>query len=310
MAWTRERGTRRLVFSFIGLIILWLIVARVQDHFLLQRSWPRLQARPAGLSVVGTLDPRDSLGRNLFIVVQANQSARVELTDFGWRSIFDPRNGPLFRDRSGNAIKAARDVDDRLADAMLEPFLRAAIAHLMGAANWKASIRPDTVILVPRAPRDTTFVQTTLGAQIDRFEGVAANDSGANTTGDDSESGGGSGGREVEHGMAIPASLLIRVCPVVLTDREFTGATVDEHPASVLAGATYTVHLDMSDEGRSRFFQWSHDHVGENLVFVLKDNVVAAGRVKQSLNVSDYEIGPLRDGAAAHALADYLSHAR
>src|SRR5262249_11493611 len=117
-------------------------------------------------------------------------------------------------------------------------------------------------------------------------------------------------GREVEHGLTIPADILIRVCPVVLTGAQFTDAWVEENPATVFQGKTFTVHLGLTQEGRSRFFQWSHHHAGENMVFVLNEQVVAAGRIQQTLDVNEWGIGPLRDGEAAHALANHVNAGR
>ena len=69
----------------------------------------------------------------------------------------------------------------------------------------------------------------------------------------------------------------------------------------------YRCHLHLTDEGRSRFFQWSSAHENENLVFILKHRVVAAGRIKQKMDVSSWEIGPLHDEETARALANYVS---
>ena len=78
-------------------------------------------------------------------------------------------------------------------------------------------------------------------------------------------------------------------------------------PATMFDGETYTVTLDLSSEGRSRFFQWSNRHENENLVFVLQHRVVAAGRVKEQMDVNSWQIGPLHDKETAKALVDYVN---
>ncbi len=93
----------------------------------------------------------------------------------------------------------------------------------------------------------------------------------------------------------------------MLTDEQCTGAWIEELPGNLLTPTTYTVHLDLTPEGRSRFFQWSHEHVNENVVFVLNDQVVAAPRVTQTLNVSDFNISNLQDKKAAQSVVDYIT---
>jgi hypothetical protein len=308
MAWTRELGTRKLILGFVAVLTVFFIVGKVQDHFLLQHPWKPLSPDRNGLTVVGTLDSRESYERNMFRIVQANKSSRAELTDFGWRTIFDQKNGELFSDRAGNAIQYARQIDDVVGYAMLEPYLKAGIAKAMGQSNWSSVVRRDYPIEIehPKGNGIETL-NTTLGELLDRYsrEGKGA----VETRENDTPEGGSGSGRDVEHGIAIPADTLIKTCPIVLTGAQFSEAWLEEHPPSVVGGRTYTVHLGLTPEGRSRFFQWSHDHVNESLVFVLKHEVQTAGRVKQTLDVSEWEIGPLRDGEAAKALVDYVNKA-
>lgn len=301
MFWTREGGTRRLVLAFLGLLLIGVVVDRVRDHFLLEQRWKPLTADLSGLTVVGTLDSRGSYDRNMFRVVQANKEFRVELTDFGWRSIFDPKNGPLFTEEAGNAIKGAIDLDDLTGSAMLEPFLASGIAHLQGKADWKRLVDANMPIVAEGSQPGTGVRKGTLGALIAKYSQRGRDQQGAET----SEGGSGTT-HEVEHGMTIPADTLARVCPVVLTGAQFNGVYVEESPASLVGGRTWTLHLGLTPEGRSRFYQWSHDHINENLVFILNHEVMAAGRVADTLDVNEWGLGPLHDEATVRKLEAYV----
>ncbi len=304
MAWTRERGTLKLLIGFVAFLALWFAYGKVRDQQLLSRHWPALSPDPSGLTVVGTLDGRESIGRNMFHIIEANLTSRPELTDFGWNSIFTGTDGPLFSDQAGAAIKQAIKMDSRTGYRMLEPYLRVGVARLSGDPNANAQVSRETPITVGEG---SAAHQTTLGALLDKY---GAGGGGRDVPESDSSEGGSGSEREVEHGMAIPAETLIRVCPVVVTGAQFTDAWLEEHDEPLLGSKTYTVHLGLTDEGRSRFFQWSHNHLNEHLVFVLNNTVITAGRIKMILDRNDWEIGPLRDRQAAESLVNYINDRR
>lgn len=306
MRWTRERGTRNLLIAFISLLLVWYVYGKITDHFLLSKSWPALTARDNGLTVVGTLDSRTSYDRNMFMVVQSNKSSHVSLSDFGWRSIFNGDND-LLSDRAGDAVRKAIQVDDETGYAMIVPYLRYGVARLMGTPHPERLVNADYPITVITRTREGAIAssrETTLGALIDKYTAAGPADAGEQS---DSSDEGGGGGRDVDHGLAIPGDTLEHSCPVVLTGDQFTGGWIDEHPANLLQGKTYTVHLNLTPEGRSRFFQWSHDHAGESICFILNGVVQTAGRVRETLDTNEYEIGPLQDGAAANKLVDFVN---
>jgi len=306
MAWTRERGTRRLILLFVAILLGWYVYGQVHDHFLLQKVWAPLHPDPTGLTVVGTLDSRESLDRNLLRIVEANNTARAEITDFGWRSIFNGLGNPLFSDRAGGAIRTALGIDDAAGYAMLTPYLRVAVARQMGQPHPESLISNATPIRYEEQQvRGTVEMQTTLGALLQRFSSGHDRESNSEQS-DAPEGGGGGGGHDVDHGLPISAVTLRDSCPVVLTGAQFSGASLDEHPETLLQGKTWTAHLYLTPEGRSRFYQWSHDHANENLCFILGDRLVAAGRIRQTLDVNEWELGPLRDGEAATALVNYI----
>lgn len=306
IAWTRERGTLKLILLFAAIVLVWYVWGQVEDHILLSKVWPPLHTDPAGLTVVGTLDSRGSLDRNIFRIVEANNTARAEITDFGWRSIFNGLGNPLFSDRSGDTIRTALGVDDAAGYAMLVPYLRVAVARQMGQPHPDTLISSDTPIhYQEQKVQGTVEKQTTLGALMQRFSN--GRDNADNSEQNDApEGGGGGGGHDVDHGLPISAVTLRDSCPIVLTGAQFSGASLDEHPETLLQGKTWTAHLYLTPEGRSRFYQWSHDHANEHLCFILGDQLVAAGRISQTLDVNEWELGPLRDGEAAKALVNYI----
>ncbi len=304
MQWTRERGTRRLLAGLAIITAAWFAYSQVQDHILLQAHWERLAPNTQGLTLVGTLNSRDSYDRNLIKIITANKSSRVVLTEYGWKTIFDVRNGPLFDDQASGAIQAALKQDDVVGYAMLTPFLRGALEKQMGDASAFKAVREELPITIPKHTKDGHEEQTTLGNLLRRYEGQGAQE-GAEPS-DVPESGSGSG-REKEINVTIPAETLVLACPVVLTDKQIAGAWLEEVQGNLLTPTSYTIHLDLSPEGRSRFFQWSHEHVNENIAFVLNGQVVAAPRVTQTLNVSDFSVNNVQDKKAAQSVVDYLS---
>jgi len=302
MRWIREQGTQKLLM-LVGVISLaWLCGAQIYDRWLLQAHWQPLAASPSGLTVVGTLNARESYDRNLFKIINANKSSRVVISEYGWKSLFDERNGPLFSDPVANAIRAALDVDDVVGDMMLTPYLRATVRKQMGDPGAFKEVREELPIVIPKHTKNGSEERTTLGDLIKRYAGKADPGESSDTPGEGSAS-----GREQEHLITVSSPVLLASCPILLTDGQVDGASMEEVRGSILTPVTYTVHLNLSAEGRSRFFQWSHDHVNENVVFVLNGEVVAAPRITQPLNVSDFAISNVQDLKGAKSLVAYFA---
>ncbi len=301
---TRERGTRRLLVGFLALVVVLFTASKLRDRQLLSQKWALLAPDVSGLTVVGTLDGRGSLDRNLFRILQANRTTRVELTDYGWKSIFAGGSGSLASQSTGDLIEGVLQIDNEVGYAMLEPFLRYGIARWMEKSDSDALVTSQTPVEVTHADGKTPPVKTTLGKLIQKYSSAKADKPEKDT---DSTVGGSASGHEVEHGRTIPGETLAKSCPVVLTGANFTGADLEEQPASVLVDKMYRLRLHLNGEGRSRFYQWSRDHVEENLVFILAGQVQTAGKVKQALDVSEWEISNIRDADAAKALASWVN---
>lgn len=309
----REVGTRRLIIGFIALLVLWFGGGKLWDAYLLTKRWPELQADEAGLTVVGTLNRRESYDRNLFQVVQIEGQTRAELTHYGWDSIFNGRNGPLSTEQTGVAIRNAINQDSETGYAMLTPVLASHIRTVMNSSSKGTKLTGQIPILttVPITPEE--IKQRKIPArpktldELISFFGTDSRSDGTNS-GDMPESGGGSGTEhQVEHGLVVPAEVVVRVCPVVLLTRHFVKADLEEHAESAMEGKTYSVSLTLTDEGRSRFHHWSSAHANEHLLLILNKEIVASGRIKMSMNVDLLEITNLHDGPAAHRLVDFVN---
>jgi preprotein translocase subunit SecD len=302
----RESGTRRLVIGGILLIAAYFIYAKVNDTILLQKQWQPLQPDTAGLTIVGTLDSRTDYESNLFRIVTANKTTRVELTDFGKRSIFTDTDGEMSSSGIFDTIAYARKIDSETGFAMLEPYLRLGVAKILKQSG--AQPTEQTPIVVSQEIKDRYKEQSEeLGVWVNKFREDAIEDKRLKGDDDDGESGGSGTSREVEHGLAIPGINVARSCPVVLTSQHFTSADMETHPKNMLQDETYTLHLNLTPEGRSRFYQWSRNHVNENLVFVLNGETLMSGRVSQAMNVSDWTIGPVFNKDSAQKLMDFIN---
>lgn len=311
-SWTREIGTRKLVIGFLAVIALGFLALKAYDFYLLREKWTQLKPQIDGLTVVGTLDSRGSYERNMFQVVHLEGSARVELTKYGRESIFSEQNGKLFGSRTSKAIDSALTLDNATGFLMLEPFLRSGVSSLLNKRGDYDNISPDYKVLteVPRTPielmsKPPVYREKTLGELIDLYDQETANRS--QKEGSDTGEGGGANEHSVEHGLVIPAETLGRTCPVVLVTRCFTGSNIIEHPADAFGAKSFTLELTLTPEGRSRFYQWSREHVNENLVFIANKKILAAARIKDIMDVSYWEITNLKDEQEVHELADAIS---
>jgi hypothetical protein len=307
MLWTREQGTRKLLLVLAIVCVIWFGASKILDQVLLSKHWAPLQPTLDGLTVVGTLNARGQYDRNLLKIVTANKSERVELTDFGWNSIFDPRNGSLCSDHTSAAVEKAREVDSVAGDALLEPFLRAAVQREMGDPNAFQRLKPDDAVQIAADPESKKggARATTISELIRRFADDPGNTAVQADT--DSSEGGSGSGRQAEHGVSLTADTVAKVCPVVLTGSMFSDGWVEEQPGNVFTSKAFTVHLTLTSEGRSRFFQWSHNHANESMVFVLQHRIVLAGQVPQTLDVNELDIRNVEDEQAARQVVDWIT---
>lgn len=302
----RESGTRRIIFGLIALTALYFVYSKISDAYLLKTQWNSLTADTAGLTVVGTLDSRAEYDTNMLQIVNTNKMTRVQLTDFGKDSIFTDmeKDGALFRSSIYETIRYVGKVDSETSFAMLEPYLKIGVARLMKQTPpTLTDTTPITITVQTKEGKEQK--QEGLGDLLKKYQGDAIEEK--KLKDDDNEEAGTQATQDVKSGLILPGITVARTCPVVLTSQHFTDASIEEQPESLLQNATYKIHLGLTPEGRSRFYQWSREHTGENVVFVLNGDILLAGRVSQTLNVSDWTIGPVFDGEYAKRLVDFVN---
>ncbi|HLI50137.1 MAG TPA: hypothetical protein VKV18_15815, partial [Chthonomonas sp.] len=247
MRLTRELGTRRLLTIFVALLVIWYVAGQIQDHILLSRHWPPLQPDLNGLTVVGALNPHTDYDRNYFKIFTENTASRVCLTEYGWNSIFDPRNGPMCSPEAAGAIKAALQVNDRAGYAMLAPYIRAAVRFIEGDKNAFKEISPNQIITVQPDREGGKPTTTTLAALIKKYSGNGDSDLMTSTEEEGNQS---ASGRSVEDVITLTPDVAAETLPVVLTGKMFTSAQLEEQPPTLLVGPSYTVSLHLTPEGR------------------------------------------------------------
>ncbi|MBM3494180.1 MAG: hypothetical protein FJX72_07655 [Armatimonadetes bacterium] len=98
--------------------------------------------------------------------------------------------------------------------------------------------------------------------------------------------------RQAAAGEIVSIEEILRQCPVVLTGDHFGGADIEESYEPFRDKAYFRVHLRLTDEGRSRYWQFSRDHDGERLVFVLNGEILTCPRMSH-MNTATLTIEPI-----------------
>jgi hypothetical protein len=107
-------------------------------------------------------------------------------------------------------------------------------------------------------------------------------------------------------GEVVPMDELLANLPVALTGAHFSGADVEERHEPLFDRRYYLVHVDLTDEGRSRYFQFSRQHDEERLVFILNGEIMTCPRMDH-MYVSSLTIEPIWVKADADRLADFIN---
>jgi hypothetical protein len=150
--------------------------------------------------------------------------------------------------------------------------------------------------------------------QIRRPDDASADDDGANLKVDDPSSPAGKerpnapagASRMGAQGEVVPLEELLANLPVVLNGSNFSGASVEERHEPLFDRRYYLVHVDLTDEGRSRYFQFSREHSDERLVFILDGEIMTCPRMDH-MYVSSLTIEPIWVKADADKLADFIN---
>jgi len=80
-------------------------------------------------------------------------------------------------------------------------------------------------------------------------------------------------------GEVVPLEEILRTCPVVLRREHFRGATMEKAYEPFRDTNYYRVHVTLTDEGRSRYWQFSRNHDGERLVFIVNGEILTCPKM-------------------------------
>lgn len=114
------------------------------------------------------------------------------------------------------------------------------------------------------------------------------------------------GAGRVSHGEVVPMHELITNCPTVLLGRHFTNASMEEKSDPFLNRRFFVVHLGLSPEGRSRYWQMSLVHDQERVAFFLQGQVITCPRINH-MDTRSLTIDPVWDESDAKKLVDYIN---
>ncbi len=117
----------------------------------------------------------------------------------------------------------------------------------------------------------------------------------------------GPGGGRGEKGSIVPIEELMQTCPVILTGRHFASAHVQYTGSDMFERKIYKLYLNLTEEGSSRYWQYSKGRDEQRLVFVLNgDDIISCPRMKH-MKVSTLEIDPIWVESDADKLADFIN---
>ena len=109
-----------------------------------------------------------------------------------------------------------------------------------------------------------------------------------------------------EKGAIVPVEEIMKTCPVVLTGKHFSSAHVQYTGSDMFDRKIYKLHLNLTDEGSSRYWQYSRGRDDQRLVFVLDGDIISCPRMNH-MKVTTLEIDPIWVEADANKLADFIN---
>lgn len=111
----------------------------------------------------------------------------------------------------------------------------------------------------------------------------------------------------VNRGEVVPIEEVMQNCPTILTGKHFTAARIDKKYEPFRDKNYWRIHLDLTEEGRSRYWQFSREHEGEKLVFVLNGEIVTCPEIKH-MNIGTFTIDPIWVYEDVKKLADFINN--
>ena len=109
-----------------------------------------------------------------------------------------------------------------------------------------------------------------------------------------------------EKGAIVPVEEIMETCPVILTGRHFQSANVRYMGSDMFDRKHWKLYLDLTEEGSSRYWQYSRGRDQQRLVFVLDGDIISCPRITH-MKVSTLEIDPIWVEADAQKLADFIN---
>lgn len=112
--------------------------------------------------------------------------------------------------------------------------------------------------------------------------------------------------RRVAKGGVVDLEEVVQNCPVFMVGRNFKSASMREQYDAFRDAAYWDLDLNLTDEGSSRYFQFSDKHEGERAVFVLKNEIATCAKINH-MNVGSLKLGPIWVKEDAQKLVDYIN---
>ena len=110
----------------------------------------------------------------------------------------------------------------------------------------------------------------------------------------------------VNSGAVVPMDEIFKNCPAVLDANHFTGAVVFSHFEPFLNKNYYSVNLDLNEEGRSRYWQFSRTHSGERMVFLINSETITCA-IMDHMYTGTLTIDPIWIKEDADRLANFIN---
>lgn len=86
---------------------------------------------------------------------------------------------------------------------------------------------------------------------------------------------------------------ILNSCDVVITDKFITHASYEKTPIN--GHDFFTLNVDVNDEGRKRLWQYSHNHMGDQLLLVSNGVAIAAPVIHHELFSSQLQVNQMPD---------------
>jgi len=111
---------------------------------------------------------------------------------------------------------------------------------------------------------------------------------------------------QTNQGAVVPMDELYKVCPTVMTGRNFASASIEQDVRPVFEDKYWRVTVDLTPEGQSRYYQYSSKHEKEKLAFIIGDEVIACP-LMEAMNTGSLTLEPIWIKADAQRLADLIN---